>query len=154
MYIRPANPSDCDAISALIRSVAHYFTVHPEGVGAEQFLQTIEPASIQGYVTAPNIDYWVGMKAERLVGVAAVRDNTHLLHLFVDAAFQGQGAGRELWRHAKAAAMAAGNQTGFTVNSTPYAVPVYQTFGFHATGERMVMHGVAFVPMALRFETG
>ena len=48
MQIRPATLNDADAISALIKSVAHYFTLQPQGQGAEGFLQGIEPAAIAG----------------------------------------------------------------------------------------------------------
>jgi hypothetical protein len=54
MEIRRATPEDAEAISALIKSVAHYFTLHPQGLGAEAFLQSIEPEAIRGYITAPN----------------------------------------------------------------------------------------------------
>lgn len=37
----------------------------------------------------------------------------------------------------------------FTVNSTPYAQPVYERFGFVATGPRVETKGIAFVPMHL-----
>jgi hypothetical protein len=35
MQIRPANLNDADAISALIKSVAHCFTLQPQGQGGE-----------------------------------------------------------------------------------------------------------------------
>ena len=57
MEIRRATPEDAEAISTLIKSVAHYFTLHPQGLGAEAFLQSIEPEAIQGYITAPNFLY-------------------------------------------------------------------------------------------------
>jgi GNAT superfamily N-acetyltransferase len=82
----------------------------------------------------------------------AVRDTTHLYHLFVRQEFQGRGLSRELWQHAKEAAIAAGNRCGFTVNSSPYAVPVYERFGFKATGPRIETHGIAFVPMELHLD--
>jgi len=152
MEIRRAAPEDAEAISTLIQSVAHYFTLHPQGLGAEAFLQSIEPEAIRGYITAPNFLYYVGFVDHQLVGVVAVRDTTHLYHLFVGRAFQGRGLSRELWQHAKEAAIAAGNCRGFTVNSTPYAVPVYERFSFKATGPRVETHGIAFVPMELRLE--
>jgi len=153
MNIRPATIDDAQAISVLIKSVAHYFTLHPQGHGAETFLQSIEPAAIALYVNAPNFACFVGLVDQQLAGVVAMRDNQHLYHLFVGQAWQDQGVGRQLWRHAKEAAMLAGNRQGFTVNATPFAVPVYERFGFKAAGPRIETKGIAFVPMELRFDT-
>jgi GNAT superfamily N-acetyltransferase len=152
MQIHPATPDQADAISALIQSVKHHFTLHPDGVGAEAFLQGIEPGAIRGYIQAPNIRYYVGLVDQQLAGVVAMRDGAHLYHLFVRPAFQGQGLGRALWQHAKDAALASGLHSRFTVNSSPYAVPVYVRFGFAATGPRVETRGVAFVPMELRLD--
>lgn len=54
-----------------------------------------------------------------------------------------------VWKHARAEAQAAGNPGGFSVNSTPVAVPVYERFGFQAAGPRVEMNGIAYVPMRL-----
>lgn len=153
MEIRPATAEHAEAISAVIKSVARYFTLHPEGQGAETFLRSIEPAAIRGLIAAPNFRYYVGFVDHQVAGVVALRDTTHLYHLFVVPAFQRRGLSRELWLHAKAAAAAAGNRHGFTVNATPYAVPVYERFGFKATGPRAETHGIAFVPMKLLLDT-
>jgi predicted GNAT family N-acyltransferase len=81
------------------------------------------------------------------VGVVAIRDTTHLFHLFVAEHLQGQGIGKLLWNHAKDASTAAGNQSPFTVNSTVYGIPVYESFGFKATGQKTETNGIAFIPM-------
>ena len=152
MEIRRATAEDAEAISQLIKGVAHYFTLDPQGHGAEAFLQSVEPAAIQDYVTSPNFSYFVGIGRGQLAGVVAVRDNSHLYHLFVGQKFQGQGLSRQLWQHAKAVAISAGNLASFTVNSTRYAVPVYERFGFKATGPCVETKGIAYVPMRLELE--
>jgi amino-acid N-acetyltransferase len=45
--------------------------------------------------------------------------------------------------------VAAGPPARFTVNASLYAVPVYERFGFEATGAVEHMHGVSFLPMVL-----
>ncbi|HZD42121.1 MAG TPA: GNAT family N-acetyltransferase [Terriglobales bacterium] len=152
MDIRRAVPEDAEAISTLIKSVAHYFTLNPQGGGAGAFFQSIEPEAIRGYITAPSFLYYAGLLDQQLAGVVAVRNTTHLYHLFVGKPFQERGLGRQLWQHAKEAAIAAGNRAGFTVNSTPHAAHFYQRFGFQATGPRIEMHGIAFIPMKLRLK--
>ena len=83
----------------------------------------------------------------RLAGVVAMRDHTHLFHLFVDPVFQNQGLSRQLWLHVKAMALSKGHAGGFTVNATIYAMPVYERFGFAATGAKVDKNGISFVPM-------
>jgi ribosomal protein S18 acetylase RimI-like enzyme len=150
MQIRTAMPSDAQAISALIQSLATYFTVHPDGSGAEDFLKTISTQAIAQCTRDPDFLYLVGYVDEHLAGVVSVRGNKHLYHLFVSPAFQRLGYARELWEAAKEQAVQRGNAGEFTVNASPFAEPVYTKFGFEATGPRVETKGIAFIPMQLR----
>jgi len=149
MHIRPAAAADAGAISALIRSLAHGFTLHPEGVGAEGFLESVSPGGIEACLHAPDILYRAGWVAGELAGVVAVRGDCHLHHLFVAPKFQRMGLARQLWRGALAESIKRGHPEAFTVNSTPSAVRVYESFGFAVCGPRVESHGIAFVPMRL-----
>lgn len=149
MHIRLATPDDADAISRLIKGLARHFTIHPDGIGAEGFLQGLEPDGLRQHITAANFRYYAGLEEDALVGVIALRDGAHLYHLFVAEAAHGRGYGRQLWEHARAAALADAKPPRFTVNSSVSAMPVYQRFGFVATGPRVETRGVAFVPMEL-----
>ncbi|MEJ8850636.1 GNAT family N-acetyltransferase [Variovorax rhizosphaerae] len=149
IQISRASTDDAEAISQLIQKLVHHFTVDPEGRGAEVFLKSAEVDAIRGYIAAPNFCYFVARDEDHLAGFVGVRDNAHLYHLFVDPLHQGRGLGRQLWDQAKAWAITEGNGSGFTVNSSPNAIPVYERFGFQATGERTEMNGIAFVPMRL-----
>ena len=144
--IRKATVEDAPAISRLIGSVARFFTLQPDGAGAEDFLKTISPEAVGGYLIDPRFAYFKAVENGALAGVIAVRDGSHLYHLFVDESFQRQGLSRQLWDHARVAVSDA-NPGYFTVNSTPYAQPVYECFGFVATGPRVETKGIAFVPM-------
>jgi GNAT superfamily N-acetyltransferase len=145
--IIPATPQDAEAISLLINGLSRHFTQDPQGKGAEAFLQAISPPAIGALIEAPNMLYCKAILDGCLAGVVALRDHTHLFHLFVAPAFQNQGLSRQLWLHVKGIALANGNTGGFTVNSTPYAVPVYERLGFAATGARVDKNGISFVPM-------
>ncbi len=146
MDIIKATVDDASAISRLIRSVAPFFTLQPDGAGAEDFLKTISPDAVASYLVDPHFVYLKAVENGTLAGVVAVRDSSHLYHLFVDASFQRRGLSRLLWDHARPAVGEA-NPGYFTVNSTPYAQPVYARFGFVATGPRVETKGIAFVPM-------
>jgi GNAT superfamily N-acetyltransferase len=145
MMIRPALPSDSQAISVLINGLAHHFMLDPGGHGAERFLQSISPSAIHGYITAPNFRCLVAMEGPDIVGVASLRDGTHLFHLFVATSHQKRGIARALWDALKSEATT--HVEHFTVNSSPHAVAVYERFGFSCTGPRTELNGIAFFPM-------
>jgi GNAT superfamily N-acetyltransferase len=154
LHIERATPADAEAISRLIHGLSRAFTVAPSGQGAEGFLRSISAGALGGYIAAPNFAYFKGLLDGERAGVVAVRDAGHLYHLFVDQRFQGRGIARALWAHARTCVEAAGNPGRFTVNSTPVAVPVYERFGFRATGPRVEMNGIAYVPMRLGDHVG
>lgn len=147
--IRHALPEEASAINALIRSVSHFFTLHPDGIGAEKFFESISPQATESNMRASNFRYSVLEIDGSMAGVVAIRDNKHLFHLFVSEAYQRRGYAKMLWHHARDEAIALGNMGEFTVNSSAYAVPVYESFGFVATGPRVEADGIAFVPMKL-----
>jgi GNAT superfamily N-acetyltransferase len=149
MHLRLATLHDVPRISALIRSLSAPFFLSPSGQGAELFLQSISESAIQDYVSAADFCYQVAEFDTELAGVVAMRDNSHLYHLFVAAAFQDQGIARHLWESAKARAVRAGNPGRFTVNASLGAVAVYERFGFVATGPAVAKHGISFQPMLL-----
>jgi GNAT superfamily N-acetyltransferase len=101
-------------------------------------------------VASPAYRYLVAEAEGRLAGVAAMRDDRHLYHLFIAPAAQGLGLARRLWTMLLEAALQAGDPGEFTVNSSLAAVPVYERFGFRAAGPRTEANGIAFVPMRLR----
>ena len=88
---------------------------------------------------------WYGaFVQERLVGVIATRnEGTHIALFFVDGKYHRQGIGKRLYQTARSM-----NDSGrMTVNSSPYAVPVYHRLGFRDTGAEQVVNGLRFTPM-------
>lgn len=147
MKFERATVFDAQAISALILELSDPFFDSPERTGAAPFLASIGVEAVRGYLCADNFRYDVARTPSSIAGVIALRDNTHLFHLFVSPAFQGQGLARRLWDRARSAAEQAGNTNGFTVNASLNAVPVYQAFGFVCRGAVQSKHGISFQPM-------
>ncbi len=143
--IRQAETGDATEISNLICSVAHYFTTDPAGVGAGKFLKTITPKAIAGYIDSDNFYYLVAVNGGNIAGVGAIKDSSHLYHLFVRETYQGQHIAWKLWH--KLAPKLTGSR--ITVNSTLHAVPVYHKFGFIVSGPTVKKDGIAFVPMEI-----
>lgn len=147
--IRPATVQDSAQISALISGVARYFTLHPQGLGAEAFLVSMSADAIASYIQDPGFHYLVAWADDgSMAGAAALRSDNHLFHLFVAPAWQRQGVASQLWQAVWEYARTQGReQKAFTVNATPYAVPFYERMGFVVSGPRVETRGIAFIPM-------
>jgi ribosomal protein S18 acetylase RimI-like enzyme len=149
MNIRLATVDDVPRISSLIRNLAKEFIAHEfSEEAASALLGSMDDPAIRGYIES-GYRYHVAEEDGELAGVAAVRDNSHLYHLFVSERFQGQGLARRLWEIAKTASLSAGNPGVFTVNSSRYAVSMYENFGFVRQSEEVNCLGVICIPMKL-----
>jgi GNAT superfamily N-acetyltransferase len=151
--IRKAIATEAEKISELIRSFMHLFLVNPDGKGAEHFLQMTTPAGLVGFMEQPNINYLLGEKDGVFCGVVAVRNHSHLQHLYIVPTFQGRGVGRYLWETARDQAVAAGNTGQFTVNAVVSAIPFYQRMGFASVGDVTLTGGLRCQPMKLRINS-
>lgn len=147
LFIQPAQEADAQRVAELIQDMTHYFLATPSAAGAEGFLASLSPAAIASYIRSQDFIYVLGFIEAELVGVAALRDNRHIYHLFVRPEFHRLGIAKRLWQQLKGQAIAAGNTQGFTVNASLFAVPVYTSFGFRPTGEAQAKNGINFQPM-------
>ncbi len=79
-----------------------------------------------------------------LVGVIATRKNgRHIALFFVDQRYQKLGIGKNLFQ-----LVCQYNQSReITVNSSPYAIKVYEHLGFLATDTEQMVDGLRFTPM-------
>lgn len=147
LTIRPATVDDAPAIGGLVLELLPYLTVHPRGLGAEKFIANIGIDAQRRYLGQANFRYHVALRGGELQGVVAVRDNTHLFHLFIKESQHRQGLGRRLWELARDEAMARGNPGAFTVNSAARATGLYLRLGFVPAGEPVEHDGIVDVPM-------
>jgi len=145
--IKKARKGDAQSISELILSVANYFTVHPDGIGAERFLASMTSTAIESYIDNPLFDYYVCHVGSELAGVVATKERNHLFHLFVAKRFQKIGISKMLWRYVKASIFDSNGIDTITVNSTLYAIPIYEKYGFYTVGDKVERDGISFVPM-------
>lgn len=77
------------------------------------------------------LEFWGGAyDGHVLKGVIATNENRkHICCFFVKADYHRQGIGKKLWNHL----LENSNSEVITVNSSPYAVPVYHRLGFVET---------------------
>lgn len=149
MVLRRGLPADADAIARLIAAFQPELTDDPTGRGAERYLASVSAEAERAYLASERYAYYVAEEADALLGFVAIRDGSHLFHLFVARAHQRCGIGRTLWQHAKATTEKRAKAVVYTVNSSLLAIPVYQAFGFVASGPRKQAHGITFQPMTL-----
>lgn len=149
MNLRPGTVADAGLIADLIASFQPELTVDPTGAGAEQYIASVSEGAERQYLESPRYFYIVAEEASAFAGFIAIRDNSHLFHLFVAPAFQRNGLARRLWRAAREEALGRSNPGAFTVNSSLNAVSVYKAFGFVPSGSVTTAHGISFMPMRL-----
>jgi GNAT superfamily N-acetyltransferase len=147
MEFRAGLPADAEAIASLIASFQSELIDDPTGAGASEFLASISVQAEREYLASKRYGYLLACSDSQLAGFIAVRDGSHLFHLFVERSHQRQGIARRLWEQAMEKLCAPGSDGGFTVNSSLSAVPVYQAFGFVPAGSIQRMHGISFLPM-------
>lgn len=105
--------------------------------GIDEFYKSIHD---ENYLSKLSI--YGAFSKEELIGVIATRNcGTHIALFFVDGNYHRQGVGRKLFQAVRTDKM--------TVNSSPYAVAIYQRLGFEAANAEQVVNGLRFTPMEL-----
>lgn len=149
MLLRKAEQDDVDSISHLIIPlVTKYILPTCSQEGGQLILNSMSSTCISGYLAA-GYEYHVAELDGQLMGVVAMKGNSHLYHLFVAESQQGKGLSRTLWELAKGTCIANGNEGKFTVNSALNATNVYLKFGFVPIDGIREQLGVKDMPMEL-----
>ena len=90
------------------------------------------------------LEFWGAYDNQKLKGVIATNENRkHIYCFFVEAQYQRQGIGRKLWEYL----LENSQKEVITVNSSPYAVPVYHKLGFVDTNTEQLSDGMRYTPM-------
>lgn len=151
LRIRLAQLDDARAIGILSRRVVQRWVLpdQPRKIGRELLERLTARALRQSIIEGQR--FHLAYLGEVLVGVAAMRDDSHLIHFYVSTRYQGRGIARRLWQRTLQDAVRRAGTRRFTLNATRCAVPVYARFGFRADGpERPSPMGVLTTPMTLR----
>jgi len=149
MQLRSGTADDAEAIAALIASFQPELTDKPDGEGAESYLASVSSQAERGYLESPRYMYIVAEREGAMLGFIALRDISHVFHLFVARQYQRMGVAHCLWQAVKAQALKTSAPRQFTVNSSLRAVAAYRAFGFEPAGAVTSVHGISFLPMRL-----
>ena len=81
---------------------------------------------------------------DKLCGVIGRKGKNHILLFFADERYVGRGVGRQLFQRFL---RTVDIKKPITVNSTDFAVPIYEHYGFVPVGKRRCEDGVTYTPM-------
>jgi predicted GNAT family N-acyltransferase len=150
---RPMQAGEESAVCDLVARVFEEFVepgFSPEGV--KEFLGYAEPEALARRAR-DNHFVLVAVAGDEIVGMIEVRNQDHVSLLFVDARVHRRGIGRELLQRALDICLnSKPNLQQVEVNSSPYAVPVYERLGFRQVGPERVKNGIRFIPMVLELQ--
>ena len=107
--------------------------------GIKEFKKTIDDVS---WIEARDF-YGAYDESNKILGVIATKDVTHIALFFVDGKYHKQGIGKKLYYKVESL----NNNEFFTVNSSPYAHEVYKHLGFIDTDKEQSIKGLRFYPM-------
>lgn len=90
------------------------------------------------------VEFFGAYDNNELKGVIATNENRkHICCFFVKAEYHRQGIGKKLWEYL----LDNSQNEIITVNSSPYAVPVYHKLGFVDTDIEQLTDGIRYTPM-------
>lgn len=110
--------------------------------GINEFKKSIDDSS-----WVESRDFYGAFDNNKLLGVIATKDITHISLFFVDGKYHKQGIGRRLYNKIESL-----NTNGFfTVNSSLYAHEIYKHLGFVDVDGEQSVNGLKFYPMKKNF---
>jgi ribulose-5-phosphate 4-epimerase/fuculose-1-phosphate aldolase/GNAT superfamily N-acetyltransferase len=147
---RPMRPGEeAEVIEMVRRSFAEFVAPGYSPQGAASFLEYAAPEALAAR-QGPGCHFvLVSEIGGELAGMIEIRSAEHVSMLFVAPAHLREGIAGELWRLARGVCCARRpGLSRITVNSSPYAVPVYEHLGFQRTGDLQERNGLIYQPMA------
>lgn len=151
IHYRLGQPQDAVAIGILARRLTRRWVLPGlPASAAPMLLADMGAWAIRRKMHAGRRFHLACLDDGRVVGVAAIRDDSHLFQFFVSTRMQRRGIARKLWQRSMRDAIRRAATRRFTLNSSLMAIPVYQRLGFERVGPITVSgSGLATQPMQL-----
>ena len=147
MEIKELKRDEIRLAMVLVWQVFSEFEAHEYSAeGVETFRVFIEPGAIIKMMDTGEMHIWGAFTDGSLRGVIAEKGVGHICLFFVLKEFHGQGIGRALFDLYENISRGAG-VLHITVNSSPYAAPIYRKLGFSDTDAEQVTNGIRYIPM-------
>ncbi len=148
---RTMRPGEEAIVCSLIEKVFNEFVAPEYGAeGTNEFFKFANPQAMAERANTKQIVIVAEYDSD-LVGVIEMRGNNHIAMLFVT--LQSRGIAKELIKKAiEECRKREQDVKKITVNSSPFAEPIYTKVGFKPTGSSQQKNGITFVPMAYDLE--
>jgi ribosomal protein S18 acetylase RimI-like enzyme len=145
---------DISQVSELVARVFKEFVaLEYSSEGVQEFHRYVQPSA---YWARSQTDHFslITVVQDKVVGVIEMRGHNHVSLLFVAPEYQRRGIAKELLRRALEICRAHDPRLSeLSVNSSSYAVSIYEKLGFRRAGERQVRNGIGFIPMVLKLSS-
>ncbi|WP_455544112.1 GNAT family N-acetyltransferase [Intestinibacter sp.] len=140
MEIRKVGAQDIkNALDLVLDTFMKYEAPEYSAEGIESF-----KSFINDKYQVENLDMYGAFDNDTIVGVIATRNNgNHISLFFVKDDRMNEGIGRKLFEKL----LEVGGKYILTVNSSPYAVKIYEKLGFVSTDKEQVTDGIRYTPM-------
>ncbi|MHC1684163.1 MAG: GNAT family N-acetyltransferase [Clostridiaceae bacterium] len=116
--------------------------------GVENFKDFIDSNKLYKNMKSGFMNFWGCFDKGNLIGVIASREVRHVSLLFVKKEYHRMGIARKLFNELKKELIKNNPHIeAITVNSSPFAVKIYERLGFIAIGDEIVKDGLRFTPM-------
>lgn len=143
-------PEELNSTLQLIREVFDEFNYEDyEFEGVESFYSFIDKKYIKKQLSSGNMLMLVARTDNnKILGTIGVSAENHISLLFVHKNFHRKGIGTNLLKYAiKVCNYNDESLEKITVNSSPYAIEFYHSYGFEDLSELQESEGIVFLPM-------
>ena len=149
MLFEYMKPGEEVQVSSLVWNVFSEFEAPDyKQEGIDEFRKFILPEQIKANRDAGKLFIICCKENNEIVGAIAIRGNRHISLLFVNKKYHRKGIARNLFENAAEVCCKANpNLKDITVNSSPYAVVIYEKLGFERTDVEQEINGIRFIPM-------
>jgi len=156
MIFQQMKPGEETEVSDLVKSVFMEFVAPGyEQQGVDEFLSFVTPEKLRGRTQRKESFILTARENAALVGIIEIKDIYHVALLFVSENHHRQGIAKKLFEMALAFSRSINPELKeITVNSSPYAVHIYQKLGFKLNGPEQVVNGIRFIPLLFTLGSG
>jgi len=150
---REAEPKDIENMFKLIRSsFDELVAIDYNEEGINEFYKHINPLSLLERLKGEFYTY-IAIYDNKVVGLIQLKENNHISLLFVEKSCQQKGIGKTLFlKSLNKCIETKPSINTITVNSSPFAVKVYEKLGFKKTKFEQNINGIRFYPMVYNLE--
>jgi predicted GNAT family N-acyltransferase len=144
---RPLEPGEeADICDLVVEIFDEFVALDYSEEGRQEFYRYADPEALAAR-QGKNHFCLVAEMDDIIVGVIEIRDCNHISLLFVKE--RGRGIAKELFHRALNRCIGELSKISqVTVNSSPYAAPIYKRIGFRIVDEEKTENGITYIPMA------